>query len=139
MDLDQAARALAESDLLLDPSRRYPPGVLWDLVHTLRFRGWLCENLAVAIPGPLAGRLASIDSATYASPLLVDPEKAVQDLLALTQALRAAADAALPVNWSARPHYLKPHHRQLADWCLFMLAHDAWHLGRAASGRAAAS
>ena len=34
---------------------------IWDLVHALRFRGWLCDNLGLITPPALATTLASID------------------------------------------------------------------------------
>lgn len=135
MDLDTIARALDENDLLLQAAAPYTAASLFDLVHALRFRGWLCDNLGIQPPAAVQQRLAAIDTATFTSPDHREPAVAVADLLALSQAVRAAAATTPAIDWSVRRDYFKPNHRHLGDWTLFMTAHDAWHLGRAAARR----
>ncbi len=137
MNLDTVARAIAENDLLLQASAPYTAAGLFDLVHALRFRGWLCDNLGVRLPATVQARLEAIDTATFVSPGHGEPLTAVADLQAVTQSLHAAVHTALTIDWTVRRDYFKPNHRHLGDWVLFMTAHDAWHLGRAAARRTA--
>jgi len=104
----------------------------WELVHALRFRGWLLDNLGVAIPPAVAPLLDSIDGA-YCSPRLSRAGLALEPLLALGAYMGGLTDSQITVPWTTRRDYFKPNHRDLTDCVFFMASHDAYHLGRAAA------
>ncbi len=128
--------AIAENDLLARSLFARAGGeagpATWELVHALRFRGWLLDNLGVAIPAAVAPLLDSIDVA-YFSLQLNRPTLALDPLLTLGARLGALTDADLTVPWTTRRDYFKANHRDLSDWVFFMASHDAYHLGRAAA------
>jgi len=127
---------MAENDVLarsLQPRVADEAGpATWDLVHALRFRGWLLDNLGVATPTAVAPLLDSIDGA-YCSPQLSRAGLALEPLLALGTCLGGLTDAEITVPWTTRRDYFKANHRDLTDWIFFMSSHDAYHLGRAAA------
>lgn len=131
MHLDTVACMLAENDLLLRSVLPLTNRTTWEVVHALRFRGWICDNLNLELPSAVSERLATINTDTFTSPLYAQPVDAVNDLLAISGVVATAATMPSSIDWSISRPYFKPNHRHLAAWILFMLAHDAWHLGRA--------
>jgi hypothetical protein len=103
---------------------------IWDLVHALRFRGWLCDNLGLQTPPALAATLNSID-AGYRSPQISDSGTAIALLGTVGEILLRATPTDVTTPWTIRQPYFKPNHRSLADWVWFMASHEAYHLGRA--------
>jgi len=135
MQLDTVARMLSENDLLVRAVLPLDGRATWDVVHALRFRGWLCENLGIPMPDDLRMRVDSIATETFTSPRYAQIHLAVADLLTLSAEIAAATALSSTIDWSVSRPYFKPNHRHLGDWALFMLAHDAWHLGRASTHR----
>ena len=128
---------LAENDRNLTSVLPLADQARWDLVHALRFRGWLCDNLGLRLPAGLSTRIEAIDTTAYTSAQHADTAAVVRDLLAVSTAIGQAAGQPETIDCSVHRPYFKPTHRHLADWVLFMAAHDAWHLGRASTHRVA--